>query len=497
MQELIEKILKEYPISRKSEWWGGQDNKMRIAFNSLTNQIENLDIVKNNSNLIVDYSIGSGNWAQTPWLAIMDKRITTSAQKGLYIVFLFDEKGILLLEFAQGIASVQKEFKKKAAEVLQQRSEAIRKLLPDAKGFEKLNDIETTTSSYKKDIGTASRIVGKKYEIGKIPNDEVLTKDIKILLEFLETYFTKSPQMEQKNSTEKDYSYDDALKDLFLSKKDLMNFIETAKRKNNIILQGPPGVGKTFVSKRLGYLLMGEIDKSRIEFVQFHQSYSYEDFVQGWRPSPPSGFVLRDGVFYKFCQKAKKDLKKKYIFIIDEINRGNLSKIFGELLMLIEDDKRENDPEENGIKLAYSENDEDKFSVPENIYIIGLMNTADRSLSLVDYALRRRFAFFKLKPEFESENFAKEIKNKFGTEKIVKKIIERIGNLNRKISSETRDLGPGFEIGHSYFTPKDDVQENEDEWYRNIIDTEIKPLIDEYWSDNLEIAEEEYKKLIS
>lgn len=278
------------------------------------------------------------------------------------------------------------------------------------------------------------------------------------------------------------YSYEDALKDLFLSEADLKSVIETAKRKKNIILQGPPGVGKTFVSKRLAYLLMGAKDPSRVEFVQFHQSYSYEDFVQGWRPNSDGGFNLKSGSFYEFSRKARSDLSRPYVFIIDEINRGNLSKIFGELLMLIESDKR---GLENAIKLTYSESEADRFSVPENVFIIGLMNTADRSLAIVDYALRRRFAFFSLQPQLESSKFEDVITKAGGSVDLVKKIRARIGGLNQVIGNERRDLGPGFQIGHSYFCPVSPIS-TDAEWYLNVINTEIKPLIEEYWFDSPE-----------
>ena len=243
------------------------------------------------------------------------------------------------------------------------------------------------------------------------------------------------------------------------------------RHKKNIIIQGAPGVGKTYAAKRLAYSMMGVKDKERVMMVQFHQSYSYEDFIMGFRPST-TGFELKKGPFYNFCKKAEIDSDNDYFFIIDEINRGNLSKIFGELFMLIESDKR-------GVELQLLYSDE-KFSVPENVYIIGMMNTADRSLAMLDYALRRRFAFFEFSPAFDTEGFRKycELKNhsKFN------KLIDTVKNLNDVIEAD-ETLGRGFCIGHSYFCTRDDF-EIDDMWLHSVVDYEVVPLLSEYWFDD-------------
>jgi 5-methylcytosine-specific restriction enzyme B len=494
MQDLIKKILREYPAARASTQFAGE-HEMRKAFRELKERVENLDQIRNNPNLIVHFSIGQGKWSITPFLAILDRRNTRSTQRGTYVVFIFRADGEALdLKLGQGVHQVKQEFGRRANEVLQQRAESVRALFPNLRDtiFETDAGLTYEGGNLRSQLYDASTIFAKHYLSDSIPNDDVLTQDISVLLECLETYLNTEPQPQMPNIAEVTYSYDDALEDLFLSQEDLKNFIETASRKKNIILQDPPGVGKTFVSRRLANLLMGERDQLRLEFIQFHQSYSYEDFVQGWRPNSTAGFTLRNGVFYEFCKRARDDQGRAYVFIIDEINRGNLSKIFGELLMLIESDKR---GDGNSITLTYSENTQDRFSVPENVYIIGLMNTADRSLALVDYALRRRFAFFNLKPEFNSQKFMDVIIAAGGTNNLVLKIRERIGNLNQTISSERRDLGPGFEIGHSYFCPYENIQ-NESEWYLNVIETEIKPLIQEYWFDDQDKVDSLVKQLI-
>lgn len=275
------------------------------------------------------------------------------------------------------------------------------------------------------------------------------------------------------------------LSEVYIEEPEYNRLIELLKYKKNIILQGAPGIGKTFAARRLAYSIMGVKNDSRVRYVQFHQSYSYEDFIEGFRPLENGGFELRRGVFQDFCRDAKNDPNNEYFFIIDEINRGNMSKIFGELLMLIESDKR---GEKNSVELVYSKK---PFYVPENLYIIGMMNTADRSLAMLDYALRRRFAFYSMKPAFSSSGF-KNYSETFSCE-LFRKAVDAIVKLNKTIHDD-KSLGAGFEIGHSYFCFFDPVNVN-DEMIKNIIRFEIIPTIEEYWFDNETKLNDERTKL--
>ena len=268
------------------------------------------------------------------------------------------------------------------------------------------------------------------------------------------------------------YTISDFLDDVYMNEKRYDMLVNVLEYKKNIILQGAPGVGKTFAAERLAWSIMGEKDDSRVEFVQFHQSYSYEDFVMGYKPnSDDDGFKLETGIFYNFCQKARDHVDKKYFFIIDEINRGNMSKIFGELLMLIEKDYRDKE-----VTLAYNGI---SFSVPTNIYIIGMMNTADRSLAMIDYALRRRFSFFKMEPGFDSIGFIK-YKMSLANETF-DELIEKIKLLNEEIRND-KSLGEGFCIGHSYFCSLTE-EECTKERLQAIVDYDILPMLEEYWFD--------------
>ncbi|MBO5633780.1 MAG: EVE domain-containing protein [Aeriscardovia sp.] len=266
------------------------------------------------------------------------------------------------------------------------------------------------------------------------------------------------------------YTKSDFLDEVYMTEKRYENLVDVLLYKKNIILQGAPGVGKTFAARRLAWSMMGEKDDSRIEFVQFHQNYSYEDFVMGYKPVE-DGFELKDGIFYRFCKKAENHPAKKFFFIIDEINRGNMSKIFGELLMLIEKDYR-------GTKATLANGL--SFSVPKNLYIIGMMNTADRSLAMIDYALRRRFSFFEVEPGFDSEGFIhyqKSLDNE-----TLNELVKQVKDLNGEISSD-KSLGKGFCIGHSYFCSKDEDISTE-EWLHSIVNYDILPMLSEYWFDD-------------
>lgn len=264
------------------------------------------------------------------------------------------------------------------------------------------------------------------------------------------------------------YDEDQFLNDVYMDRESYETLTGLVRHKRNVILQGAPGVGKTYAAKRLAYSMMGVKDQSRVMMVQFHQSYSYEDFIMGFRPSE-DGFRLRRGVFYNFCKAAEADSENEYFFIIDEINRGNLSKIFGELFMLIEDDKR-------GVELQLLYADE-KFSVPKNVYIIGLMNTADRSLAMLDYALRRRFAFYEMQPGFETDGF-KAYQEGLDSPAF-DRLIRCVEALNQEITRD-ESLGEGFCIGHSYFC---NLSEATNKAIDGIVTYELIPLLKEYWFD--------------
>lgn len=277
---------------------------------------------------------------------------------------------------------------------------------------------------------------------------------------------------------------DALLQDLFTDRAEVDRILRIWRHKSNIILQGAPGVGKSFMAKRLAQVMAESEDDDVIEMIQFHQSYTYEDFLQGYRPNG-AGFELRNGVFYSFCERARSRPDQPHIFIIDEINRGNLSKIFGELMLLMEGDKR---APEWSVRLTYSPT-RPKFYIPPNVYLMGLMNTADRSLSVVDYALRRRFSFVDLPSQVTSRRFAQYLMERGAPPELITRLQSEIGDLNTAIGEDSANLGRGYVIGHSFFCPRPGQAINA-QWYQSILEVEILPLLEEYWFDRPETVKQ-------
>jgi 5-methylcytosine-specific restriction enzyme B len=438
--------------------------------------------------LHVAVSFGQGNFNKVPWISFLGYGQKTS--EGIYPVYLFyREAGVLIL--AYGISETK----------------------PPAHQWKDTEDAPTIREFLTSHYGKTPERYGESLVCAayRVPEDidgARLTTDLDRLIakydaqlgsvvgptdQRAKTRTAISEMSEEVKSQAVPYTIADALQDLFIEEERLKTILDLWERKKNIILQGPPGVGKTFVCRRLAYLLLHEKAQDRVQAVQFHQTYAYEDFVQGYRPGA-SGFVRRNGLFYQFCDLARDDQEHGYVFIIDEINRGNLSKIFGELLMLIETDKRTS---EWSVPLAYSLDPDEKFYIPPNVYLVGLMNTADRSIAVVDYALRRRFAFVDLKPSFRSQKFAAYLVDAGASQELVSGIVRGMTTLNDAIAKDTTNLGPGFCLGHSFFcnVPKDRPPDTE--WYRSVIETEIAPLLREYWFDAPDNAESWIRNLLS
>ena len=313
--------------------------------------------------------------------------------------------------------------------------------------------------------------------------------------DFVQKLIGRFPEIGGKRPTPKLlYTFDEAMAGTFMAPETFRAILAALRHKKNVVLQGAPGVGKTYLARRLAHALVGVKDASKVRMVQFHQSYAYEDFVQGWRPTAGGGFERKDGVFFDFCRRAAGDPGAPHVFVIDEINRGNLSRILGELMMLIEADKR--DPA-FAVPLTYAQAGEPEFYVPPNVHLLGLMNTADRSLAMVDYALRRRFVFFDLAPQFHTDAFRDHLLANGATPQLVKQIVDRLGRLNAAIGKDSKNLGTGYAVGHSFFCACAAGQTPDEAWYRAVIEGEVAPLVREYWFDQPTAAQKHVDDLLA
>lgn len=276
----------------------------------------------------------------------------------------------------------------------------------------------------------------------------------------------------------------EAVRDLFVDEEDFLRVLRLLEFKKNIVLQGPPGVGKSYLARRIACLVTGKREGSKTETVQLHPSYCYEDFVHNGASA---------GIFYRFCQSALEDLESSFVFIIDDIHRGDLSNVFGEMIQLLEKDKRN---EEWALRLLYSPpGHAGRFFVPPNVFVIATMNTANRWPTSLDYVLRRRFAFVSLRPHF-GEKFVRFLEERGVTRPMAREISNRMARLNR-IILEDPDLGKDFLIGHSFFCdpPAGKSEADVVRWYSDIIQSEVRPLLEEYWFRNIDRVDEEIRKL--
>lgn len=300
------------------------------------------------------------------------------------------------------------------------------------------------------------------------------------------------PPGEEPESVQK-YTIGNILEDgCFLEESKLSEILSRLEEKQNLILQGPPGTGKTWLAKRLAYALIGRQDTDKVRSVQFHPNMSYEDFVRGYRPSGDGKLELVDGPFIEMIDAAREDQSSRHVIVIEEINRGNPAQIFGEMLTLLEADKRN---EDEALELTYRKSDGERVHIPENLYVIGTMNMADRSLAMVDFALRRRFAFVNMEPAL-NERWSGWVHENYEVDRdALSQIKSKLDSLNQAIADDP-NLGPQFRIGHSFVTPNDKI-DNPNDWFRQVVQTEIGPLLDEYWYDDRQKAQEERNNLLS
>jgi hypothetical protein len=370
----LQQLMEIYPDRRSKPF--GTDQELWAIISRLQERLSSLPAVTSRKSVRVTWSVGQGNWARVPWLAFLDSRVTDTTQRGVYEVLLFreDMSGVYLT-FNQGVTEPKRIHGAAAGlQLLRENASSLRNECDDLRrsGFSLDSEIDLRTEGSLGRDYEAATIAYKLYERGAVPDDDQVARDVEALLIAYDNYIKHLPGVESTPESIEvrpipappPYTLDDALSELFLEQPELNELLELWRAKKNIILQGAPGVGKTFIARRLAYLMMGHRDKARLRMIQFHQAYAYEDFIQGYRPTEDGGFARRDGPFYNFVKLAEADSDRRYVFIVDEINRGNLSKVLGELMVLIEPDKR---GEDYAIPLTYGRPDEKPFFRPREL----------------------------------------------------------------------------------------------------------------------------------
>jgi MrcB-like, N-terminal domain/AAA domain (dynein-related subfamily) len=437
---------------------------LKKILNTIRSGLEDLPALREHPRIRVSWSLGAGNWARIPWISLADERETTSTQRGTYCVFLFPEDmSGAYLTLNQGVTeTIDKHGRLEGRKVLRQKAQAMRSIVGDQIGsrFSIDDEIDLRTDGSLGQDYEASTVAYRLYSKGEFPPDSELNEDLAILLSAYANVLTPPPPVRPGPRRQPTYTIDDFVRESRLSSERIKRWQASLLRKKQIILQGPPGTGKTFVAERLAQLLVSET-AGFWNMVQFHPSYAYEDFMQGIRPSVEGGalsYSIEPGRFLQFCKHAK-DTNGPAVLIIDEINRGNLSRIFGELMYLLEYRDKE-------VPLASGGS---AFRIPKNVYLIGTMNTADRSIALVDHALRRRFSFIYLEPDYD---VLKSHLSEHGLP--VDSLIKTLKALNTAIDDRHYSVGISF-----FLTDGKQLRSTLEEIWRG----EIEPYLEEYFYD--------------
>lgn len=401
---------------------------------------------------------GVGLKTKIPWIRIFSRSRSPSPTEGWYLVYLFAaDGGAVYLSLNQGTTVPEgKQLTPRSAEWISERVSAARELLASRLKDERLSlDMDLQDSGALARGYEQAHVVGIRYGAETLPDDEQLLTDLQDMLELVSAVYLDEHSATTGIQGPVEPPVTNPL-------------IELIKRRKNVVFYGPPGTGKTYEALQLAQAWEQTDGHDSVRKITFHPSYGYEDFVQGFRPKKdqPGEFALQSGILLRICDEASKNEDRDFLLIIDEINRGDVARIFGELITYIEADKR-------GVPFDLAQDETGQYEIPSNLFFLGTMNTADKSVSLLDVALRRRFAFVEFRAEFSAYSDIPEwVENVNGLN-----LGELLDALNQRLLAEGVEVDRA--IGHALLSIRTDAPDPAAA-LKERIEYDITPLVAEY-----------------
>lgn len=486
----------EGPYERRPELWAALNRARGILRDALADDAQGLE---------VKWSLGAGSWAKTPWFSILHEAETRTIKRGLYVAIIFreDMSGYYLM---LGLGIGDYETRHGQEKGLERLHEHALNLAARFDGLEEAGfaagciDLDAVREQEK--VFENGAVFSKFFAAEDMPGDDAFFADLRRLVAAYAGYAVNKPQGRRGHRGEYEdllesyepYSRDDGYAGVFMARKTFDAILDTWESRKNIVLQGPPGVGKTFLARRLAYSLTGLKSAALVETVRFHPAFGYADFMQGLAPDELGGERLKPGVFVDLCRVARNEPDLAHVLVIADMNRVDAGAVLGEAALLLDGGRRGNAwsmPLKSAVDRTV-----DRFFVPANIYILGLVDTSLDNAGLQDEALAARFDIFDVDPAFASGRFVEMLLEHEAAETLARAISERMAALNDAIAADPA-LGRGKRIGHGMLCPENENVVVDARWYEAVIRQKVLPLLRRRWRDAPEKVAEWEKTLLA